>query len=369
MKDTEFSRRGILCVAAAGLLGACTAPGAGERTEGSSAGQNSDDGGATSDEGTGPVENPIEALITAAPYDAMTVTLVDDGLMQSWDITYFAGDSPILRYRLQGQWDGSAGQADGYQRLEEVRALDGAPSLQGEIVMPRSNWEFAFQLDVDGDKQFVPYHGTPTAYADGPSVPSIDGSVADIASLTAGETIPAQSFSLEQRVHARHPAKGETNLVKISTVTTWTADGKLAVTGIWEALEDVTMGSAYGPMLPFSRDVFDHVSTDTTDEVEVDSVAEAKAGGEPAAETVEIDGASAALIQSSDTGWKAGIRWIRADESLRAGANDDGYSDVFLQLREDGIAKVYPQVWDQGETVTAGATWEFAAEWIVTPSA
>ncbi|MGF7022900.1 hypothetical protein [Brachybacterium tyrofermentans] len=314
------------------------------------------------------MDDPIDALIAKVPYDQMTVTAVDDGALTSWDITYLAAGRPILRYRLQGAWDGTSGQTDGYQRLEEVRALEGAPSLQDQIVMPRSNWEFAFQIDVDGDKQFVPYHGTPTAFAAAPSAPSIDGSLVEMDAFTVNEPRIAQSFALEQTVFARHPASGEADLVEITTTTTWTSDGRLALSGVWNALEDVTLGSAYGPMLPFSRDIFDEVGTDTSEYIEVESVGEATADGDPAGRTIEIDGSSAAVIRSSDTGWTAAIRWPHAERTLRAAANEGGDSDVFLQLREDGIAKIYPQVWDQGETVSAGTTWEFGAEWIIVPA-
>lgn len=372
MTESRLSRRSALVVAATGVLGACTAPDqSGDEDVPAESPTESEPGddARTSKGETEAVSDPLDEILTTEPYDAMTVTLVDDGAMRSWDITYLQGDAEILRYRLQGEWDGTAGQADGYQRLEEVRALSGAPSLQGQVVMPRSNWEFAFQLDVDGDKQFVPYHGTATAFQSAPSTVTVDGSSIDVSSHPVGQPVAASAFALEQHVLARHPARGEDDLVKISTTTTWSADGKLAVQGHWTALADVVLGAAYGPMLPFSRDVFDQVGTDITDVLEVDSVAEAKAEGEQVEQTIEIDGASAAHIRSTETGWRAAIRWIRADETLRAEANDGGDSDVFLQLRDDGIAKVYPQVWDQGESVPAGATWEFAAEWAVAPTA
>ena len=370
VEDYLLSRRIALGAGAIALLGACTS--SDEESSGPSESGASDgvpkDGANGSGEGDTDVDDPIGALIAKALYDQMTVTAVDDGALTSWDITYLTSGSPILRYRLQGAWDGESGHADGYQRLEEVRALEGAPSLQDQIVMPRSNWEFAFQIDVDGDKQFVPYHGTPTAFAAAPSTPTIDGKPFATDTLAINVPLPAQSFSLEQTVHARHPARAETDLVEITTTTTWTSDGKLSLTGTWNALEDVTMGSAYGPMLPFSRDVFDEVGTDTSEYIEVESVAEATADGDPAGQTIEIDGSSAAVIRSISTGWTAAIRWLDADRTLRAAANKGGDSEVFLQLREDGIAKIYPQVWDQGETVSAGTTWEFGAEWIIVPA-
>lgn len=377
VEGTVLSRRVVLGAALGGLLAACTpdegGPGDSSGTAGrggasDGGGGTSEDGAAGSGEGQGEVEEPIEALAAKNPYDAMTITPVADGAMTSWDITYLAAGSPVLRYRLQGEWDGESAHADGYQRLEEVRVLEGAPTLQGQTLMPRSNWEFAFQIDVDGDKQFVPYHGTPTAVAAVPPAIVVDESVISPDDLEVGVPMDARSFALEQTVHARHPARGEKDLVEITTTTTWTADGKLAVSGTWTALEDVVMGSAYGPMLPFSRDIFDEVGTDTSEYLEVDSVAEAKADGDPAGQTLEIDGTRAALIRSSETGWTAAIRWLHAEQTLRSTANEGDESDVFLQLRDDGIAKIYPQVWDQGETVTAGSTWKFGAEWIIVPS-
>lgn len=372
-----LSRRIVLGGALGGLLVGCTRDqggsggdsGASDRGDASdSGGSGSDGGGAGSGEGLDEVEDLIGALAAKKPYDAMTITPVADGEMTSWDITYHAAGRPVLGYRLQGAWDGTSPHVDGYQRLEEVRVLEGAPTLQGQTLMPRSNWEFAFQIDVDGDKQFVPYHGTPTAVAASPSSLAIDEAEVSPDDLDVGVPVAARSFALEQTVHARHPARGEADLVEITTTTRWTADGKLAVNGVWTALEDVVMGSAYGPMLPFSRDFFDEVGTDTSEVLEVDSVAEARADGDRPGQTLEIDGTGAALIRSSGTGWTAAIRWLRAGQTLRSTDNEGGDSDVFLQLREDGIAKIYPQVWEQGETVTAGSVWEFGAEWIIVPS-
>ena len=231
--DVLLARRLVLGGALGMLLGACT-PGAEGPTEDPdrTTGDDVSDGGGVSDaggasgggaegEGTEEVMNdPIDALISKNSYDSMTVTPVSDGALTSWDITYLTGGVPVLRYRLQGAWDEESPQADGYQRLEEVRALEGAPSHQGEILMPRSNWEFAFQIDIDGDKQFVPYHGTPTAFAAAPSEVTLDGASVDPASLAVGAPIAAASFALAQTVFARHPARGDADLVEISTITT-----------------------------------------------------------------------------------------------------------------------------------------------------
>ena len=313
--------------------------------------------------------DPLGSLIDAAGYDAMTVALVGDGALRSWDITLLSAGDEVLRYRLQGAWDGESPQVDGYQRLEEVRALSGAPSLRDEIIMPRSNWEFAFQLDIDGDKQFVPYHGTPTAFAADPAAVTVDGKALDLAGIKIGSAMPAASFALDQTVIARHPARPGEDLARIATTTTIEANGRLTLSGSLTALSDLVMGAAYGPMLPFSRNVFDQVGTDTSDPLEVDSVAKSQQEGEPVEQTIPIDGASSARIRSTEHGWSAAIRWVDARRTLRADDNEDGTSDVFLQLRDDGIAKIYPQVWDQGQAVEKGSTWEFGAEWVVAPTA
>lgn len=366
--ERRILRRSLLAIAALGTLAACT------RTE-EPGGEDpttvevlpSDGGGG--EEGEGAMADPLGTLIDAAGYDAMTVALVGDGALRSWDITLLSGGAEVLRYRLQGAWDGESPHVDGYQRLEEVRALAGAPSLRDEIIMPRSNWEFAFQIDVDGDKQFVPYHGTPTAFAADPAEVRVDGQVLDLAGVEIGKAKPAASFSLEQTVLARHPARPGEDLARISTTTTVEASGRLSLTGSWTALSDLVMGAAYGPMLPFSRDVFDQFGTDVTESLEVESVAESRRDGEPVEQTIPIDGASAARIRSTEHEWSAAIRWVDARRTLRSDDNQDGTSDVFLQLRDDGIAKVYPQVWDQGQAVPEGTTWDFGAEWVVAPTA
>lgn len=365
--ERRILRRSLLTTAVLGTLSACILTDErGDEEPTTVEVPPSDDGG--DEGGDGAMADPLGTLIDAAGYDAMTVQLVGDGALRSWDITLLSGDAEILRYRIQGAWDGESPQVDGFQRLEEVRALAGAPSLQNEIIMPRSNWEFAFQIDIDGDKQFVPYHGTPTAFAADPAVARVDGQELDLPAVEIGKAQPATSFSLEQTVMARHPARPGEDLARISTTTTIEANGRLALTGSWTALSDLVMGAAYGPMLPFSRDVFDEVGTDVTDSLEVDSVEESRRDGEPVEQTIPIDGASAARIRSTEHGWSAAIRWVDARQTLRSDDNEDGTSDVFLQLRDDGIAKVYPQVWEQGQEVPEGTTWDFGAEWAVAPT-
>lgn len=352
----------MLGAAAAAALAACTREGSGGPSDG---GAPTTEG--FSDGGDGSVTGPFETIIQKAGYDGMTVTLVEDGALRSWDVTLLSGAAEILRFRIQGAWDGEAPSVDGYQRLEEVRALAGAPTLPDEVVMPRSNWEFAFQIDVDGDKQFVPYHGSPTAFAEQPAIISLDGVPVDLGGMALGHAVTARSFSLQQTVLARHPARDGEDLARITTTTTLEADGRLRVEGTLDALQDFVVGSAYGPMLPFSREVFDQVETDSVGSLEVDSVAEAQEDGEPVEQTIPIDGSTSALIRSTDSGWSAAIRWIDADETLRAEESEEGISQVFLQLRDDGIAKIYPQVWGQGESVPGGTTWDFGAEWIIAP--
>lgn len=298
----------------------------------------------------------VQQLAAAQPFDALVVSRVADGPLTSWDLTLSRQGAPMLRYRLQGEWDGSAPQVDGYQRLEEARALEGAATLAGEVIVPRSNWEFAFQLVVDGDAQFVPYHGVPTAFQVGTPVVAFDGVQIDPDSLPVGEERAVSEFALTQTVRARHPARPDADLVEITTTTTWTAEGRGRIEGSWKALADVEMGNAYGPMLPFDRDVFDRVLTDTGGDVGVED--------DDSAETVPIANATSAQIRSSEHGWSAAIAWRDPARTLRT-EEEGGGTDVFLQLREDGIGKIYPQVWDLGDAVPAGTEWSFEAEWIV----
>lgn len=322
----------------------------------------SSDGGVTSTPGTGTSDSAedttmVEQLAAEHPFDALTVARAADGPLTSWDLTFSRGGAPMLRYRIQGEWDGQAPQVDGYQRLEEATALEGAPTLAGEVIVPRSNWEFAFQLVVDGDAQFVPYHGVPTAFAVGETVVRLDGDDTRPGSLEIGRAVEVEDFALTQTVRARHPRRPDEDLVEITTTTTWQSDGRGRIEGTWRALADVEMGTAYGPMLPFSRDVFDRVITDTGGDIAVEDDA--------SEETVPIANTTSAQLRSSEHGWSAAITWRDPGETLRAEAAGDGGTDVFLQLRDDGIGKIYPQVWDLGDAVAAGTAWDFEAEWIV----
>lgn len=365
MTNSLLTRRDVTLVATTGLLASCTnsePPGDDDSqpSEGGGASDGGQEDGPGGGEGTGqegPDDDMVDDVIEEEPFDGMTVTRVTDGAINSWDLTMLRGGTPLLRYRMQGRWDGQASQLDGYQRMEEARALEGASTLGGEVIIPRSNWEFAFQIVVDGDAQFVPYHGTATAVAKDLPTVRLDGDPLDPESLTIGEPVSAESFSLAQTIVARHPARGEEDLVEVTTTTTWTSDGRGRIDGTWRALQNVEIGNAYGPMLPFSRDVFDRVITDTGGDVGVED--------DDTSETVSIANTTTARIASSEFGWSAAISWDDPEETLRT-VEHGGGTDVFLQLRDDGIGKIYPQVWDVGDRVEAGATWEFGAEWAVT---
>ena len=354
-----------------GILASCTIDppdrpsGDGGDKSGSDTGGDDDvsDGGVDGKPGDGDEQDPgdaeddmVDAVIGAEPFDGMSVTRVTDGALTSWDLTMLRGGTPLLRYRLQGRWDGQASQVDGYQRMEEARVLEDAADLGGELIIPRSNWEFAFQLIVEGDSQFVPYHGTATAFAKGEPTVVLDGQRIDPEALPIGEARNAKEFSLTQTILARHPRRPEQDLVEVTTTTSWSRDGRGRIEGTWRALQQVEIGNAYGPMLPFSRDIFDRVLTDAGDDMAVEESG--------ASETVPIANTTTARIASSSSGWSAAITWDEPEETLRSA--EQGGTDVFLQLREDGIGKIYPQVWDVGDVVEVGTTWEFGAEWAVT---
>lgn len=360
--NSLLSRRTVTVAVAAGLVTSCApespAPPDTPASDGGDEAAGGDETDGDDSRGDDPDEDDmVDAVIDDDPFDGLTVTRVHDGALESWDLTMLSHGTPILQYRLQGRWDGKAPQVDGYQRMEEAKALEGAPTLAGETVIPRSNWEFAFQIDVDGDKQFVPYHGTPTTFAAADPVVEVDGAQVPPEDFIVGEARNVSSFSLEQTVVARHPARGDTDLAEIATTTTWTREGRGRIDGRFRALEEFTVGNAYGPMLPFSRDIFDRVITDTGDDIAVDD--------DNSSETVPIANTTTARIASSDSGWSAAITWDEPERTLRTEGQSGG-TDVFLQLRSDGIGKIYPKVWDSGDVVTPGTEWLFGAEWAVT---
>lgn len=342
------------------MLAACTAEdpdgpsdgGAGQ-PDGAATGDQPDQGSPGDADGE---DDMVDEVVEQGPFDGLTVTRVKDGKINSWDLSMTRGGVLMLRYRMQGRWDGSAPQLDGYQRMEEARALDGAAKLAGELIIPRSNWEFAFQIVVDDDAQFVPYHGTPTAFVSSAPELRTDGDVVDPDAVPVGEPREVGEFSLSQTVVARHPRRGDQDLVEIATTTTWTSDGRGRIDGTWRALARIEVGNAYGPMLPFSREVFDRVITDTGGDMAVEDT--------DSSETLPIANTTEARLVSSSSGWQAAITWDEPEETLRTTAQGGG-TDVFLQLRGDGIGKIYPQVWDAGDVVESGTTWTFGAEWAV----
>lgn len=158
-----------------------------------------------------------------------------------------------VTYRLQGA--DNATWLDDFQLIEEawVGAVAGGVPSNDTLVKPRSNCEFAFEIDVAGNRVFVPWHGAETAIDTGGlrGLYRMDGSQIDLSGLGVGDTITGLSgVKMRQSVYGRHPDTGAKNWVRIDQVTTISPDGMLQSETCWTALDDVKLGANYAPMTP-----------------------------------------------------------------------------------------------------------------------
>lgn len=309
--------------------------------------------------GTAPVtrgDGFVGEIAADSPYSEMRVRAVDDAYeVKSFDIVH-TGGGKTRTVRVQGEYVADTPGIDSYQRIEEIWLGD-------YLACPRSNLEFAFQLTVGGNTQFIPYHGTstsksvaarPVQYRD------LDGTPLNLAGLQYGQSIVPNGFVIDQSVYGRHPSAGTQNLVRIDTVTTFHPDGLIEVSGSWEALVEVTVGAVYAPMTPYQQADMTRLQH-TGGTVALDTAPPSVTTNQDLPDTIS----SGLLTASSRPGVQVAWAWTDPSETLRMNEPDRKANSpiIFVQRRTDAINKIYPHVWQQGTTVAAGTRWEFGAQW------
>lgn len=233
------------------------------------------------------------------------------------------------------------------------------------LVKPASNMDFAMEVKPAGGPtlEYIPYHGTATAFqADAPVY--LDGdAVIDLAGMASGQYRALAGFELVQRVYGRNASSGATNLIDVATSQTIRPTGQVTVNGRWKALADIELGDNYVMMLPASMAVFDRL---------VSSIGNGYANnagliGTVTALAAENDTAAGYLfLSSTNKAIVAAARFNNPLETIRRGKTSKPADALkaFLQHRDSSIVKVYNRPYSAGTAIPAGTVHRFGGDYI-----
>lgn len=262
-----------------------------------------------------------------------------------------------------------AGGADDQRRFEEgwVGTYSGTTVAKDLLILPRSNIEWAFQINVGGNTQFAPYHGANSARVteyEPATITDADGDPIDLDALaTNGVLADVNGFKVRQRLYITHPDSGATRWAAVDEVRTIAPDGMIQSEAVITFLEDTVIGSNYGPMTP--------VAAGTFDELHILDGATYPLATTPPASTqyvniAERHTASSALFTSTSAPDAfVAVATLDPDATLRRTDLLEETSEFALrvELRSNGLVKLYPQTFTSGATIPAGTVWRAGAQW------
>lgn len=268
-----------------------------------------------------------------------------------------------VSFRLQGI--DNASYLDDMQLVEEIWAGPvnaGVPSM--DILMSqRSNMEFAFQIDIDGDRKWVPYHGIETAFDTGGTrgLFYMDGTKVNPQNLPVGTVISnLEGLKMRQSIYGRHPESGDKNWVRVDQITTFSPDGMMQSETVWTALEDLTIGSNYAPMTPMSP----HLS-----KMQVMGGKEYNFSIGESTTYVTIDegrNTESFLVTDPNSNQFVAVAYLDPETTL---LRNNPLADT-LELRVEqrahtsaNLLKVYPSGFERGIVIPKGTVWRFGAQW------
>lgn len=262
-----------------------------------------------------------------------------------------------------------AGGADDQRRFEEgwVGTYTGTTVSKDLLILPRSNIEWAFQIDVGGNRQFAPYHGSNSAKAtqyEAATITDADGEPIDLDALAVdGALTGVNGFKLRQRLYITHPDSGATRWAAVDEVRTIAPDGMIQSESVITFLEDTTIGSNYAAMTPVAAGTFDqlHILDGATYPVLTT----------PPTSTQYVDiteghaATSALFTSTSAPDAFVASTILDPDAALARGDAQEETSAFALRLEErsNGLVKLYPQTFASGSVVPAGTVWRIGAQW------
>lgn len=264
---------------------------------------------------------------------------------------------------------GPSGSSDDQRRFTQgyVGPYDGTTVTSDYEILSRSNMEWAFQVDVSGNAQFAPYHGTNSAkaYEYGPPVfTDIRGAVVDVAGAANG-VLPGltDGIKIRQHLYVTHPDSGDTRWVAVEEVKTILPDGMVQFEGVMTFLEDTTVGSFYAPMTPVGAGTFDQIHVLNGASYPVATAAPDVTSYTQIAEKHEAE--SFLFTSTSSPNRFVAMSLLDPDQTLAIGhaMEETGTRALQLEERDTGLIKLYPTVFAPGSTIPKGTVWRFGAQW------
>ncbi|MDN5685813.1 MAG: pyocin knob domain-containing protein [Brachybacterium sp.] len=264
--------------------------------------------------------------------------------------------------------EGIAPTHDDQRRFEEawIGSYSGTDVSKDLEILPRSNIEWAFEIDVSGNDQFAPFHSPnsckaiqygPPVYTDG------NGSPLDIEAMTPGDVIAVDGVKLRQRLYIIHPDTGTTQWVAVDEVRTIAPDGMIQSEAALTFLRDTKIDSMYTPMTPVNHATFDElhildggtypVSTtppETTRYVDI---------------TEGHDATSAMFTSTVRPDAFVAFAFLDPDATLMRGHPDEeaGSYAFRMEERSSGLTKLYPVPLTRGTVIPEGTVWRAGAQW------
>ena len=264
--------------------------------------------------------------------------------------------------------NGPSGSSDDQRRFINafVGPYTGTTVSSDLEILPRSNIEWAFQIDVDGNAQFAPYHGSTSCKAmqyEPPVFTDAHGEVIDVPGMARNTPVSVEGFKIRQRLYIIHPDSGETKWAAVDEVRTIAPDGMIQSEAVATFLEDTKLASNYGTMTPVATGTFDqmHILDGSTYSVPTT----APAVTEYITITEGHEGTSALFTSTSKPNAFVAMALLDPDSTLRRGdpQEETSASALNLELRSNGYVKLYPQSYAPGSVIPKGTVWRIGAQW------
>lgn len=228
-----------------------------------------------------------------------------------------------------------------------------------------SNKDFAFYIKPLGGTQqeFVPYHGTPTAFKASDLVYKDGDKVIDVASMANGEYKSVDSFCLSQHIYGRHPESGSTNLIEVWTNQLITKEGMYKVDGKMKVLQPITISNSYVIMGVAKGDLFTLCVSSFGNSYPHSP----EMYGQITYLSEERDFAkSYCFLSSQQKNFAIAFRYNNIKETLRqfqSGKDTDPTKMAYLQHRDQHILKLYNRLWNTAD-LNPGYTLRFSGDYI-----
>ena len=309
-------------------------------------------------------EGYVGRIGSAAGYSTMQVKKVESS--NEVEVSCL---NPALGRHVTHRVQGPTSSTDDQRRFEEgwVGTYSGTTVSKDLLILPRSNIEWAFQINVGGNRQFAPYHGSNSAKAwqyEDPIITDATGAPLDLDSMAVGGVLTdVPGFKVRQRLYLTHPDSGATRWAAVDEVRTIAPDGMIQSESVITFLEDTTIGSNYAAMTPVAAGTFDqlHILDGATYPVLTT----------PPASTQYVDIAeghaatSALFTSTSAPNAFVATAVLDADASYRRGEPMENTSATSMRLEErsNGLVKLYPSPWINGSAIPAGTVWRIGAQW------